>query len=176
MMLSSTPIWHLPSNTTYKGSDGIVPLLDFFSNNSDACILSKIFDPDESVSNGDDRFGGVTILVRRDTSFKRISYVSSADWIAIRSSNLRPKTVIASVYFPPRIEIHTFRDEIYRLCDFFNGFPNFFLGGDFNARHPLYGNPLTSNLGKGLVNLISLSSFRCLNDGFLFFRQSSHVK
>lgn len=95
--------------------------------------------------------------MRKDISFKRIAYVSSADVVIIKSSNLRSNIFIASV--------QTFFDDIYRLCDFRDGFHNDFHAGNFTARHPIYGDIVTSNRGKILVNLMSSRSFRCLKEG-----------
>ncbi|KAL9874903.1 uncharacterized protein ACN427_013229 isoform 2-T2 [Glossina fuscipes fuscipes] len=75
------------------------------------------------------------------------------------------RSKMASCYFPPSLDVQTFRDEIQRLCDFLDGEQNVILAGDFNARHRLYGDQVSTNKGKILVNTINSSSFSVLNNG-----------
>ncbi|KAL9875806.1 uncharacterized protein ACN427_013804 isoform 2-T2 [Glossina fuscipes fuscipes] len=153
--------------------------LDFYlnSNKIDFCILSEVFLKDENcfeikVSNyalatkcRNDGYGGVSILVKKGVNFRRIPYNSAVDIIIIKTINLKPNLFIASCYFPPSLDVQTFRDEIQSLCDFLDGEQNVILAGDFNARHRLYDDQVSTDKGKILVNAISSSSFCVLNNG-----------
>lgn len=118
-----------------------------------------------------DGFHGVGILIRKGISFRRIPFVSSSDVVIVTTLNIEPNVVIASVYFPPQMDIQTFHDDVTRLPDLLYRFTNVLLAGNFHARHSILGDITITCRGKALANLINASSFRCLNNPPSIFLQ-----
>ena len=127
--------------------------------------------------------GGVTIIIRKDILFKiepNVYHITkSLETIAIsipilsHSNNNSPpsKLLIISLYRTP--DNHTSTQEWNSLFESSKDFKYIYIGGDFNAHHPLWGaNKITSS-GTTLVN--SLLDFNLIisNDGsHTYFRQS----
>lgn len=151
--------------------------LNYFlnSNNIDISILSEIFKYNNSTKimnyntvtkTRQDGFGGVAIILKNDINFRKIRYDSNLDILLIETTNLKPNLIVASIYFPPNhLRQKVFEQEISKLLNFLDAFPNVLIGGDFNARNMKWGDNINLPRGVLLEKLLDRSNFRILNDG-----------
>lgn len=88
-----------------------------------------------------------------------------SDVVTINTPSLRPKVVIVSAYFPPKISIQYFNGELERLCIFLDGFNNIILVGNFNTlilmiRFPAAGKMPSSTLSVLLPLVVLINSLQ----------------
>lgn len=83
---------------------------------------------------------------------------------SIQSANIQlyinnTNTTIVAAYFPPS---NPFNEII--LNDFFSSLnKNFIIGGDFNSKHPQWGNNITDTRGRNLLKFITNSNLRTIS-------------
>jgi ribonuclease HI len=109
----------------------------------------------------DGRFhGGVATMVKNSTPHSRIDLQTDLQAVAVRVQLERTYT-ICNIYLPPR-------DNILRaqLEDLINQLPQpYLILGDFNARHPHWGDTVTNTRGRMIEKVISEWPICLLNTG-----------
>jgi len=105
--------------------------------------------------------GGAAIFVRNNIKYSispptaNQSIQSASIQLNINNTN----TTIVAAYFPPANPIN----EII-LNDFFSSLnKNFVIGGDFNSKHPQWGNNITDTRGRNLLKFITNSNLRTIS-------------
>ena len=147
--------------------------LDIFANNNeiDICVLCETFSFKYIEKPRSDGYGGVAIFFKSAIKMKIINYKSHFDVLIAETTNLNNNIIICAVYFPQRIPIDEFNEEIKKILTVLNDKHNVFFVGDFKARHHEYGDYFDCNRGKNLTKAIRKSNFVCLNDGSHTFKE-----
>lgn len=108
--------------------------------------------------------GGTAIYIRSSLQHYEVqSYSKPTIQAAILSVRLHVGTDVrvGAIYSPPR---HTvLRSEYDRL--FAVMCPKWIAGGDFNAKHPLWGSRLTTTKGKNLYDSLMRNNVQCYSNG-----------
>ncbi|KAL4149704.1 hypothetical protein QTP88_003582 [Uroleucon formosanum] len=105
--------------------------------------------------------GGAAIFIRHNIKYS-ISPPTANQ--SIQSANIQlninnTNTTIVAAYFPSSNPI----DETI-LNDFFSSLnKNFAIGGDFNSKHPQWGNNITDTRGRNLLKFITNSNLRTIS-------------
>lgn len=104
--------------------------------------------------------GGVATLVRTNVGHAVLPLVTDLQAVAVRCQLDRLYT-ICNIYLPPSDRV-----SLRELGDLVDQLPSpFILVGDFNARHGLWGDVVTSSRGRIVEALLSGYSCSILNDG-----------
>lgn len=167
----------LGSNSSY---------IEYFLNNNniDICCLSEIFSHEGSrhkllnynilkKTRVNDNYGGVAICYRKSIRMKKINHNLSSEVVLAKTTNLKENFVICSTYFKPDISEGDFCNQISDLIDFLELYNNVIICGDFNAKCIIWGDPSGNAKGYRLEQKIAMSSFRCINNGSITFKQNS---
>ena len=104
--------------------------------------------------------GGVAILVRKELPSTNLHLNTNLQAVAIRLQ-LDKLYTICSLYLPPNDPVT--RQQIENLI---SQLPEpFLLLGDYNARHPLWGDNVTNAKGTIVESILDTTSNSLLNDG-----------
>ena len=102
--------------------------------------------------------GGVALYVSNTTTHERLDIgmiAAESVWIAADSS--RGKIAVASIYRPPRADVHQFSEELeIGMKAVRKNYDNILLLGDFNATHSLLPTDKTDSMGESLHCLLSI--------------------
>ena len=123
--------------------------INFYLNNYnvDICLLSEMFkcedsDPNYKIINYNvivktrkDNYGGTAIAFRKNIKVRQIKFTTDYDILIAQTTNLSKNFTIVSVYFPPKVRLVAFKNEIEKLLIFLTSFSNVILARDFNARN-----------------------------------------
>ena len=107
--------------------------------------------------------GGPAILIKNGIKYipqeNFITENFQGAYIKIICNNLTVS--ICAIYFPPR---HSIKSEDFR--NFFEKLgPRFFVGGDFNAKHPWWGSRLINPKGRELYKCLTMKKYSTLSTG-----------
>jgi len=127
-------------------------------------FLIKNFDTIKTCRS-DRRGGGVAIFVKHGIEYQLVNNLYLAnkkiEVCAINLSIKGEEMTIVSLCKPPDMAISPMEWQ-----QFFTQFTKkVFIGGDFNAHHPLWGGSITCTEGKKLFNSVVDLEFYCLNNG-----------
>lgn len=104
--------------------------------------------------------GETGILINRNTPHKLISLQSKLSVVAL-TIFLPKKYTICSIYLP-----HSAKANKNELKDLLNQLPKpLIIVGDFNSRHPLWGDIVSTYVSEHLITLMDEFDLNILNDG-----------
>ena len=160
--------------------------INFYLNNYnvDICLLSEIFkyedsDPNYKIINYNvivktrkDNYGGTAIAFRKNIKVRQIKFTTDYDILIAQTTNLSKNFTIVSVYFPPKVRLVAFKNEIEKLLILLTSFSNVILAGDFNARNRCWGDYVDNRKGVSLKFFTDLYGLSCLNSGESTFFKS----
>ena len=109
------------------------------------------------------RHGGSALMLRRDITHSKIALQTNLQAVAIKV-HLRRTYTLCSIYLPPvnRNNINL-KQELESLI---NQLPRPFLFlGDFNARHPMWGDIMSNSRGDMIFSLIEEQELAVMNSG-----------
>ena len=115
---------------------------------------SLAYNPDQG------HHGGSSIFVRRDVPHQQFPLQSQLQVVAVQLFLQRQYT-ICSIYLPPNEALND-RDLTSLLHQLP---PPFLLLGDFNGRHPLWGDIVTNSRGNSIATIIEREDVGLLNTG-----------
>lgn len=104
--------------------------------------------------------GGSAILVRDEIPHIKLNLVTTLQAVAIKIQ-LDQLYTICSIYLPPNDPIN--REEIEEITAQLE--EPFLLMGDFNARHPYWGDNTTNRKGRIVERILSSTTMDTMNDG-----------
>ena len=109
------------------------------------------------------RYGGSALLLRRDISHTNISLQTNLQAVAVQIY-AKKKYSICSIYLPPdNINDRTLKQDLDNLID---QLPRpFLLLGDFNSRHPMWGDIIYNSRGNLIFSCIEERELAILNTG-----------
>ena len=109
------------------------------------------------------RHGGSAILLRRDVVHTQLPLQTNLQAVAVQVFTKRKYTV-CSIYLPPSNNIdETLKQDLDNLI---NQLPQpFLLLGDFNGRHPMWGDVTSNSRGNMIFSLIEKKELAVLNTG-----------
>lgn len=100
---------------------------------------------------------GVAIAIRRNINYKHVSIVDFGfngvfAEIEIKIDNALKKFLIGSIYIPTNFSATAMNDGLDKILRVASSFHGFILGGDLNAKNPLWGDNTENSNGKNLNN------------------------
>src|SRR5678815_1306876 len=121
---------------------------------------SEYKSPLTSIERGDNDRGGAGILIHKSIPYSPVPLQTKLHAVAARI-HLFIDITICSIYLAPSSEFTK-----VDLADLFKQLPApVVILGDFNLRHPLWGDSVTSSKSKILIDLLTPFSLGCLNTG-----------
>lgn len=145
---------------TYSNLDADIILLNSHSQTNEQSI--KIFNYTVYQSNKSGEINdGVAIAIKNNIKHRIIDNFTS-ECLAIKVITTQGEIIIATSYLPPRRPFLPAND-IINLMNYTQ--PTYILG-DFNARHHIFGNKNTNNVGKSLDTLIRAGRLKYLGPDF----------
>ena len=112
--------------------------------------------------------GGVSLLVRKDITHVPKIFNAPIDWTVFTINRI--PILLEAVYIPPNSspKLQTFISQLQEAVTFSTRYNlELLLAGDINARHRMWGDRLTNEHGRTLVNALHDSSrmLNVINDG-----------
>ena len=102
---------------------------------------------------------GLAILIRKDSGYKRLNLNCTLQAMAVQLNFSSILLTVCNIYIPPGEILHMrdlleLVDELPRPC---------MIGGDFNAKHTLWGNTHTDQRGRIIENLLIQTDLCLMN-------------